>query len=292
MKVTGTIVDESTDKPLPAASVSIVDATGKPVQGGMSVNNKGEFSISSPLLDEPNRFLLFSHVSYMSVIATPAVFNANDYPEVGLQVAPKELEDVVVTATIKRKSKNIWLWLIIGALIIAGSKYAKKKKKSINGLSSSDWQSLAIKAGIAMGVYFLVIVPILQKLGILKGKDDKAVIAARDKALKDELQKQLQKQASSYTDAQLSGFADTVFESMRYSWLDDDYDVTEEYLKKMRNTTDVLKLIDIFGKRDECLFGVLCTTLSLPEMVKRNLKTSMISDINKYYESKGIDFNW
>jgi hypothetical protein len=291
MKVTGTVVDLISDEPLPGASVTVVNSSGSPLKVGMAVNEWGEFELDSPLLNDNK--LLFTHAGYQSVIADPFLFSALDYPEVALDIARKEEPEVVVTATIKKHLKKNWgIYAMVAALLLAVASQAKKKKKSIGEMGQKEWISLAIKVGIGVAAYFLIVKPILVKVGILQSKEEKQVDDDRQSAIDKSAAEELKKKPPTFTDAILSSMADTLFESMRYSYVDDDYDEAETVLKRAVNDSDVYRLIQLFGVREECLFGILCTDRTLPQWVKRNLTTSMIKKINDNYAAKNINYRW
>lgn len=208
-----------------------------------------------------------------------------------MTVLGEELPPVTVTPA---KKEKYFLWWVLGGgavfllLLAAG----EKKKKRVGAIGNSDWKDIAIKVGIGVAAYFLIVKPILVKLGILDSKEDAKVKADRLKAIDDSAAAAEAQQPTTFTPGQLSSMADSLYESMRYSWLDDDYDITEKVLKQVKNLSDVYKLMQYFGIREECLFGVICTDLSLPEMVKRNLSSSRIKSINEDYAAKGIQYTW
>lgn len=150
---------------------------------------------------------------------------------------------------------------------------------------------LLVGGGLVIG-YFGIIQPILRKLGILKTAEEKRNDQLEEDALKKTMADVFAKQQPTYTLAELSSFTETIFEDLRYSALDDDKGQAEEYLKKPRNDADVYHMINFFGKRDECFFGVACYQRTLPEIVRTNLPDSRLANINANYQTKGISFRW
>lgn len=150
---------------------------------------------------------------------------------------------------------------------------------------------LLVGGGLVIG-YFGIIQPILRKLGILKTAEEKRNDQLEEDALKKTMADVFAKQQPTYTLAELSSFTETIFEDLRYSALDDDKGQAEEYLKKPRNDADVYHMINFFGKRDECFFGVACYQRTLPEIVRTNLSDSRLANINANYQTKGISFRW
>lgn len=154
---------------------------------------------------------------------------------------------------------------------------------------------LLIGGGVLVAGYFAyqgVIKPILEALNLLDDKDEQARKDRDDQALADALAAAQAKEFQTYTDQQLSAFANTIFEDLRYSALDDDKEQAGLYLAMPRNDTDVLKLIYFFGRRQECFFGVACYDRTLPDFVSSNLSSEKIAAINDNYRRKNISYRW
>lgn len=156
----------------------------------------------------------------------------------------------------------------------------------------TDKTTLILGAGALVLGYFGIVQPILRKLGILKTPEEKRNENLEEDALKKTMEDVFAKQPPTYTLAELSQFAEIIFEALRYSALDDDKGQAEIYLKKPRNESDVYHIINFFGKRDECFFGIACYQRTLPEIVRTNLSQSRLDSINQYYQSKGIVYRW
>lgn len=154
-----------------------------------------------------------------------------------------------------------------------------------------DPSLLLIGGGLALA-YFGVIDPVLQFIGLKDTKEEKAAKAQQEAAVKSTMADVLKTQKPTLTQAQLSAIADVLFNSMRYSSISDDYETAGYYLAKCQNDADVLTLINMFGRRDECYFGVLCYNKTLPEMVNSNLSKNKIALVNDNYRRKGIKYRW
>jgi hypothetical protein len=139
---------------------------------------------------------------------------------------------------------------------------------------------------------FMVLNKILMALGLSKGANQQAVDNARDAALAKALADAQKKQASTKTDAEWSAIADTIYTDLRYSSLDDNKADAGYQLSRVKNDTDVFKLISFFGTRTEYLFGLPTMEGGLPEFVRSNLSTGDIDIINDNYRRKGISFRW
>lgn len=158
--------------------------------------------------------------------------------------------------------------------------------------NNNELNKYILPAGVAVGGYFLVVKPILQKLGVLDSAEEQKIKADRERAIAEALAAAARQKPASYNDAQIGGFADTIYNALRYSRVDDDYETAGLYLCYPKNDTDVYKLIQTFGTREECYFSIFCMQKTLPEMVKNNLSADKIRAINDNYMRKGIQYRW
>lgn len=177
-----------------------------------------------------------------------------------------------------------WVWLAGGAAVLLVLR--KKKQKAVGKV---DVESLLVPGAIVVAGYFLLS-PVLESLGLKKSKEETAVDNDRDEAIEEAAGNS---GAPSYTNAQLSGFADALYDSMRYSAFDDDYGQVEAILKSFRNQADLFVTMQYFGRREECYFGVICYGEdTLQQMVQRNLSAERIARVNQYYQSMGINYRF
>lgn len=168
-------------------------------------------------------------------------------------------------------------------------------KSNYNGEYDKLITGLAV-IGIA---YFGVLRPILTKLGIQKSEEERQQDQLQQNAIEATTKEVLNKQKPTIADAQLKFYADTIYQALRYSSANvfdigpkDDYEKAGLYLSTPKNEADVYRLIQLFGTREECYFGVLCYSRSLPQMVQSNLSKEKIAAINDNYKRKGIKFRW
>lgn len=153
-------------------------------------------------------------------------------------------------------------------------------------------QNTLIKVGIGVGAYFLIVEPILIKLGILPSKAQSQTNQQQQQALNQAAQNAYNQGGPTLDDASLINIANRVYEDLHYSAVSDDKDDAVYQLKRMQNTSDVFRLIQLFGTREECYFGFLCQDRTLIQIVQGNLSTDDIADINQTYYARGINFNW
>lgn len=153
-------------------------------------------------------------------------------------------------------------------------------------------KEILIYTGVAAGAYFLVLLPILRKLGIVESAGVSDTQAQNERIFNTQAVTQYAKQKPLTPDATLLSFADAIYEALRYSATSDSKDTAVYYLMKVHNLSDVIRLIQIFGVRQECYFGVLCNDADLPNMVHSNLSTADLDKINTSYLARGINYKW
>jgi hypothetical protein len=153
-------------------------------------------------------------------------------------------------------------------------------------------KELLIYTGVAAGAYFLVLLPILRKLGIVESAGVSDTQAQNERIFNTQAVNQYAKQKPLTPDATLLSFADAIYEALRYSAISDTKDTAVYYLMKVQNLSDVIRLIQLFGVRQECYFGVLCHDTDLPNLVHGNLSTDDLDKINAAYLAKGVNYKW
>ncbi|MBK7362997.1 MAG: hypothetical protein IPJ01_11935 [Micavibrio sp.] len=100
-------------------------------------------------------------------------------------------------------------------------------------------------------------------------------------------------QKPSYLPSQYGAFGDSLYEAMNGMGSDENeiYDV----FRKMKNTMDVLLLIQAFGIRDytdDRVFVFNVKPMNLNQWISVELKTSEKEELNKILSSKGIKFQF
>lgn len=159
-----------------------------------------------------------------------------------------------------------------------------------------------IKFGLILGAYFIVAKPILNALGITKGKKDReeaikeeeAAKAAED-ALKDKeaaLKKKGVKLSKPIAD--WDAIANAIYTDIaRYSAIDDNKADAGYQIARVQNDLDVMQLIKSYGKRIDVVFGLpILGKKDLAQTLKDNLSAQTIAQVNGNYARKGIKFRW
>lgn len=182
MQLTGYIYDNTSGQGVPFASVMITDYEGQSLQDGTAANQYGYFEITSSKLDTEG-WLYVSSSGYQPVLVNPGVFQESG--DIGLDRAG-DLVPVVVTA--KPKSNQDWLiWLLFGGglVLLISTSQRKRRVKGVTPQEVQDWVKIALYVGVPIGIFFLVVKPILESLGLLKDKKDRQQDAS-DQAAQDE----------------------------------------------------------------------------------------------------------
>ena len=153
-------------------------------------------------------------------------------------------------------------------------------------------KKLVINVGIAVIAYFGVVKPILQKLGVMKTKEEKAKENARQKAIDDE-KKAVAKSGQSPTksDAEWIAIVEQIYQDIRYSAIDDNKADAAYQLQRAKNNADVILMVDLFGMRREYWFGIPAgDEKDLFSMVRYNLSSTQINTVNNNWQRKNIKY--
>jgi hypothetical protein len=123
-------------------------------------------------------------------------------------------------------------------------------------------------------------------------KDAEKRAADEKKQLEKELKKDTIKVNPSYPLSQYTGFADAIYDGVRYC-VGDDYDAVENTLKKMKNDLDVVQLIKNYGSRQRYCFGIPAgdaQTLFPTVVAELGADSSRIKKINNDWANKNIKY--
>jgi hypothetical protein len=291
MDLTATVFDGVSGNGIPLASVSMVDPGFKPAGGGVVADGGGVFHINSPLLDQGYQ-LQISSAGYQPIIVPPFILAEDG----GITLDRSgNLEPVVITATARKKIPIGWVLGGVGLLIVL--LYAAQKKGKLGGMSSKEWTDIALKIGIAAGLFFLVVVPLLKKFG-LWGQSQQA--DANAKAVDDSL-KQIKEQGGTQgtatkTDAEYVGMANQIYDLGG----DDPVDQVKvrNVVIQVNTLTDMLSLVKAFGTRKVggaffslCgFFSVNCPEMDFPTFIK-TVAPDQVHTINNYLSATGINYS-
>jgi hypothetical protein len=159
---------------------------------------------------------------------------------------------------------------------------------------TQDNKNLLTNIGIGLAAYIIVIRPIFQKLGIVKTGEEIQKEKTEAANIQD-VEKNLNALGISLskTKAEWDAIANTIYNNLRYSALDDNLNDAGYQVARVKNDADVFYLIKTFGKRQEYFFGIPTgSPKSLVEFINSNLTRDNINLINDNYSRKGMKFKF
>ncbi len=298
MQATVQIIDQTTGQPVPSASWQVADSSGNLTQAGGVADANGSITFDTAKVDPTNGYLLISDVSYSPVLINAGVAINTGY----IDLLPDY--DGLPAATVYPSPKAaLSPWLILGVLVALAASTGKTSRRKVAGLDIG-WEKLLVSLGIAAGAYFLILRPILVKLGILSpGSTDQNAAAGQSTSATATTISQLQAQGgpqaiATYSAANYSGWADDVYKQGTASTVNEDtikWDVIQ-----VNTLMDLLLLRQAFGNRpaggsflSTCqLLGINCPLYSLDTFLSAVLSQSTINSINGYLSSGGINYQF
>jgi hypothetical protein len=93
----------------------------------------------------------------------------------------------------------------------------------------------------------------------------------------------------SYSDTQYATWSEKLAYSLAYNT---DEDMVYQVMGFMKNTADVLKLVQVFGTREVETFPFIFQKATLGEAITSAMNTSEISKVNKILSDKKINFRF
>lgn len=136
----------------------------------------------------------------------------------------------------------------------------------------------------------LVLALVIYLVFLLRSKEERD---ARETAKEAAKKAKAQEALLTYDKFAYNGYADSIYEALRYSSVSDNKQAAVDTLKKMKNDADVTQLIADFGTRQEYFFGLPTgSPQSLPQMVASNLSYEQRHDVNADYSVKQIKYQF
>jgi hypothetical protein len=160
-------------------------------------------------------------------------------------------------------------------------------------------KDLALKAGIALGAYFFVVRPILQKLGLQKTaqqeqqekQSEKARIDYIEETLRKPDSKQFNKGKPYFAEGQYSIIADQIFEDLNYSFLDQNKLDAYKQMLKMRNDGDIALLMKYWGIRQLKKFGLNSgNPVNLSQALTKELTKEQLKQLRDWFKSNKLKY--
>jgi len=142
--------------------------------------------------------------------------------------------------------------------------------------------------GIVAG-YFLILKPILEKIGITKTQEE----IKQEENIQTFITDTLKKQNPTKSKGEWQIIANQIYEDLRYSYLDDNKDDAALQVTRVKNDADIAMLISVFGTRQEYAFGLpVGSKKDLQQFIRSNLSTAKILAINDNYKRKNIKYRF
>jgi hypothetical protein len=156
-----------------------------------------------------------------------------------------------------------------------------------------DTQKLLLYTAIGGGAYFLILKPLLIKLGILKS----ALELEQDYTQKVNIDAYINNSIKTQTPTKSKGewqiIADQIYNDLKFSGIADNKSDAGYQIARVQNDADIATLIQVFGMRQESFFGINIGGLqNLPQFIIGNLDKSTIAKINDNYARKNIKFRF
>ncbi len=149
-------------------------------------------------------------------------------------------------------------------------------------------QATLIYAGIVL-LIGLIVYKFADLLDIFKPKE----IRQTDKAYKKAIDYVIATELGILTDAQIHTYANTIYESLKYSRLDDDHGLVKDTLAKFTTDSDIYNLIKLFSKKQEYFFGIPTGDLKTLEMfITSNMYDGEIESINENFKKHSMKFQF
>lgn len=223
-------------------------------------------------------YLLGHNALYMRKLVPGEVYT----PAATVQQAIAESEAANDSASGMRTLQILGL----GALVLlAYDELTHEKKKGVAGFDfKNDIMPYVVPAGIVIAGG-LILKKVFDGLGITD--------SAEDKARQDALDTDIATAGSpTMTASEIAATANALKEDLGYSYVSNNFTDAVHQLTKAANTADILRIIDAYGKHIITFFGIPTGTYTLEETVVRQLPADYIAQVNSYYNTQGINFNF
>lgn len=156
-----------------------------------------------------------------------------------------------------------------------------------------DTQKILLYAGVGVGVYFLILKPLLIKLGVVKSPLEEQQEITQRENIESYVNQSLNAQTPTKTKGEWQIIADQIYNDLRFSGIADNKSDAFYQIQRVKNDADIALLIQIFGMRQETFFAISLGGLqSLPQFIISNLSNSDIIKINDNYARKNIKFRF
>lgn len=154
-------------------------------------------------------------------------------------------------------------------------------------------QKILLYAAIGGGAYFLILRPLLIKLGILKSSLELKQEQSQKENIDNYINDAIKTQNPTKSVGAWQIIADQIYNDLKFSGASDNKSDAGKQVTRVQNDADVALLIKVFGMRQETFFAIPVGGLqNLPQFIIGNLSKSDIATINNNYASKKIKFRF
>jgi len=156
-----------------------------------------------------------------------------------------------------------------------------------------DTKKLLLYTAIGGGAYFLILKPLLIKLGVLKSTLELEQDYTKKVNIDAYINNSIKTQTPTKSKGEWQIIADQIYNDLKFSGIADNKSDAGYQVARVQNDADIATLIQVFGMRQESFFGVNIGGLqNLPQFIIGNLSKSAIATINDNYARKGIKFRF
>lgn len=149
-------------------------------------------------------------------------------------------------------------------------------------------ENILITGGILAIVYFGIVRPITNGLGLTTSAADAAQQNAQNAALQ-QMQDAVKNQTPTKSAGEWLTIADQIYNDLRYTSLDDNKADAVYQVCRVQNNADLAMLNTKFGYRQEYAFGVpVGSKKNLASFLTSNLSASQLSTIRDNHIRKGL----
>ena len=154
-------------------------------------------------------------------------------------------------------------------------------------------QKLLLYTAIGGGAYFLILKPLLIKLGVLKSTLELEQDYTKKVNIDAYINNSIKTQTPTKSKGEWQIIADQIYNDLKFSGIADNKSDAGYQVARVQNDADIATLIQVFGMRQESFFGVNIGGLqNLPQFIIGNLDKSTIAKINDNYARKNIKFRF
>jgi hypothetical protein len=156
-----------------------------------------------------------------------------------------------------------------------------------------ETKNILLFGGVVAVVYFGVVKPILEGVGLKKTSEEKQTEEQNKELIREQVKEATSVEKPTKSVAEWKIIADQIYNDLRYSAVSDNKDSAGYQVSRVKNNADFWILFQQFKKRREYLFGVPSGSLmNLQQFINSNLSKDKIAKINDNYRRKGIKFRF